>query len=496
MVAGNSHKILSVLKKFVLACITFLSCHAIFSQDMHGIAVSDYSGVSRSFLNPGSMIHSKTYFDLLLIGGSAFAQNNYLYVPRRDYTLSRLRYLDFPTYPETGQKFLDDYNQELKYGFASLRITGPSAMLVKRNHAFAIQHSIRSVATVDHLPYDVAKFMLEGLSFEPQQNFRYTHDKPYTIGSLGWYELGFTYNNMIYKLGDVNFSAGATVKRLWAYHGLFVHSTYTDYMTPDSDTLILYRLNAVGGMAGPVNYQENDFTGLSNPVKGNGFAIDLGVSYVRTLEPQSTRKYTKDCAYPYEPYLFRIGFSVLDFGSVKLDRNVRRMEFNEIDTVWTGVNSLEFLNFNQLLSDLSNELGGSPGALLREGEFRIALPTYASFQFDYNFQNDLFLNLVVVQDLPVLNNRLSRPSYVSLSPRYATDVFELSLPFSLYRYREPRLGAALRFYNFSIGTEKLGGFFGLSDFDGIDLYFSVQVSMMKGNCGKRFGGLRNCHQFN
>jgi len=484
------------LKKIILACVTLLSYQIASAQDMLGIASSNYSGVNRSFLNPGSMIHSRYHFDLLLVGGDMFAQNNYLYVPRRDYNVAKLRYLDFPTYPETGQKFLDDYNKELKYGFSNLRLTGPSVMLINDNkQAFAVQHSLRSITTVNHLPYDIAKFMLEGLSFEPQQNIRYTHDKPYTIGSLGWYEVGLTYNRMVYKQGDVNFSVGATLKRLGAYHGLYVHSTHTDYMTPDSDTLIIYRLNAVGGMAGPVNYQDNNFTGLNNPVKGSGFAIDLGVSYVRTIEPQSTRRLNKNCAYPYEPYLFRIGFSIMDVGSVNLNRNVRRLEFNEIDTVWAGVNSLEFNFIDQLLADLSTEIGGSPTALIRGSDFRVGLPTYASLQFDYNLQNDLFINLVVVHDVPMLNNRLPRPSYVSVAPRYSTDVLEVTLPFSLYRYKEPRLGAALRFYNFSIGTEKLGGLFGFSDFDGIDLYFSVQIALMKGQCGNRFGGLRNCHQF-
>jgi len=462
---------------------------------MPGIASSDYSGVSRSFLNPGSMIHSRYYFDLLLVGGNMFAQNNHFYIPRRDYHVTRLRYFDFPTYPETGQQFLADYSTAFKYGFTNLKLSGPSAMLISDKNAFALQHSLRSVTTVDRLPNDIARFMLEGLSVEQQQGIRYTHEKPYTLGSLGWYELGFTYNRMVYKQGDVNFSIGATLKHLWAYYGLFVHSTHTEYMTPDSDTLIFYRVNALGGMAGPVDYQDNAFTGLNNPVKGRGFAIDLGVSYVRTLGLQSTRRRNKNCSYPYEPYLFRIGLSLMDVGSLNLNRNVRRMEFTEIDTVWSDVNSLVFNYFDQLLTDLSTEIGGSPTALLVGSEFRIALPTYASLQFDYNFQNNLFLNLVVVQDFPMLNNRLPRPSYISIAPRYSTDAFEMALPFSLYRYSEPRLGAALRFYNFSVGTEKLGGFFGFSDFDGIDLYFSVQISMRKGYCRDYFGRFRGCHTF-
>jgi hypothetical protein len=482
------------LKKVILVSIILLQSLLSNAQDMLGIVSSDYSGVSRSFINPGSMIHSRKFFDLLLAGGDVFAQNNYLYVPGKDYTLGNLRDFDFPTYPESGQKFLDDYNTGNKFAFANLRLTGPSAMLILDRQAFAIQQSFRSVSSVDELPYDIAKFMLEGLDFEPQQNTRFTHEDGYTLGSISWAELGLTYNNMIYKEGDINFSLGASIKRLWAYHGVIVNSTFTDYMTPDSDTLVLYQVNATGGISVPVNYADNEFRGLQSPVRGTGFAFDIGFSFARTLEPQSTRRHRNNCNNPYEPYLFRIGVSLMDFGIIGFKQDVRRMEFNNIDTVWGGVNAIEFNSIEQLLGDLSQELGGSQQALLQGSSFNVALPTYISLQFDYNFENNFILNAVLVHDLPVLNNRLPRPSYMSIAPRYSTDRLEVSLPFSLYRYREARIGASIRYLNFSVGTEKLGGFFGFSDFDGLDFYFAVQFGMFKGNC-RRFGGIGQCADF-
>lgn len=483
------------MKKTVFVLIISFHFFPAIAQDMLGIVSSDYSGVSRSFINPGSIIHSRKYFDLI-IGGSIFAQNNYLYIPGRDYSLGKLRNFDFPVYPESGQKFLENYNTEDKYAFVNLRLTGPSAMLVFNRQAFAIQQSYRSVSSINRLPFDIAKFMLEGLDYEPQHHIRYTHDKGYTIGSLSWAELGLTYSNMIYKRNDVNLSIGASIKRLWAYHGVIVNSTYSDYMTPDSDTLIIYRVDATGGVSIPVNYANNEFTGLQDPIRGKGFAFDIGISYVRTIEAQSTKRRRNICDYSYEPYLFRIGLSLMDFGTINFDQNVRRMVFENIDKTWGGVNSMEFNSIDQVFSEISDNLGGSPDALLIGSSFRISLPTYISLQFDYNFQNNFFLNTVVLHDLHVLKNRLSRPSYVSLAPRYSTDLYEISLPFSLYRYKEPRLGASIRFLNFTVGTEKLGGFFGLSDFDGMDFYVSIQLGIFKGNCGRRFGGIQDCPTFN
>lgn len=482
------------MKKIILVSIIVLQSLILGAQDMLGIVSSDYSGVSRSFLNPGSMIHSQKFFDLLLVGGDGFAQNNYLYVPGNDYTLGNLRYFDFPTYTESGQKFLDDYNTGDKYGFVNLRLTGPSAMLIYDRHAFAIQHSFRSISSIHRLPFDIAKFMLEGLDFQPQQNVRYTHENGYTVGSMSWVELGLTYSNMIYKEGDINLSIGASIKRLWGYHGAYVNSSFTDYMTPDSDTLIIYQVNATGRIAAPFNYSNNEFSGLQNPIRGRGFSFDIGLSFVRTYEPQSTRRHRNNCSNPYEPYQFRLGLSLMDFGLVSYDQDVRIMEFDNIDTIWGGINSLEFNNIEQLLGDLSQAIGGSQNALLQGSSFNIALPTYLSVQFDYNFQNNFIINTVLIQDMNILNSRLPRPSYASIAPRYSTDRFEISLPFSLYRYNEARIGASIRYLNFSVGTEKLGGLFGFSDFDGLDIYFSVQFGILKGNC-RRFGGIGQCASF-
>lgn len=463
---------------------------------MSALVTSDYSGLARSFINPASMVHSRKFLDVYLAGGSVFAYNNYLYIPANDYSPGRLRNFNFPVYPESGKQFLDDYNTADKNAFVNLRATGPSAMINVNRHSIAFQHNYRLVLSADRLPFDAAKFMLEGLDYEPQQNIRFTNSDDFTIGSLGWAEAGISYAYMFYKFNDVNVSAGITLKRLWAYHGIFLNSSYADYMTPDSDTLIIYRLDASGGFSLPLNYGNNNFQGFTDPFRGRGFAFDIGISWVRTLGTQSTRIHRKICEYPYEPYLYRIGLSLLDFGRISFDRNLQTMLFSNIDTVWTGISSLTFENLDAILGDISAGLGGSPDALLTDGPLRIALPSAISLQFDYNFQNNFIVNALIVQDLPLLNNRIARPSYISIAPRYSTRLYEVSLPFSLYRYREPRLGAAFRYMFLTVGTENLGGFLGFSDFYGLDFYFAVQLGLFKGDCGRRFGGIEQCPSFN
>ena len=77
---------------------------------------------------------------------------------------------------------------------------------------------------------------------------------------------------------------------------------------------------------------------------------------------------------------------------------------------------------------------------------------------------------------------MTRPAELSVTPRFETSLFEVHLPVSLYEWTQPRIGLALRVYGITVGTEKLGGFFHVSNFTGMDFYFSVKLFFNKGNC--------------
>jgi hypothetical protein len=75
-----------------------------------------------------------------------------------------------------------------------------------------------------------------------------------------------------------------------------------------------------------------------------------------------------------------------------------------------------------------------------------------------------------------------RPAQIAVTPRYETDWFEAMLPLSLYEYRLPRIGAAVRLGFLTIGTERLGTLFGVADINGMDVYASVKFNLRKGVC--------------
>jgi hypothetical protein len=485
-----------VLKKFI--AILLLSGLPLLSiaQELSGFSVSDYSGIQRGYLNPASIINSRKYVDVMFADAGLFFQNNYLYIPSQDYSPRRLVNFDFPTYPETGGPFLDDYVPGNKAAFIQSRTGGPSAMLIAGNQAFSVTSSFRTITSIHRLPVDIAKFTIEGINFEPQQNIRYTHDQLMKTASVSFAEISFGYANTFYRQADERIAAGLSISRLLPYHGLYVETDFTDYMTPQSDTLIFYGVNGTGGFTVPVDYNDNSFLGLADPVRGRGFSMSAGIVYTRLIASTSARAYRNLCAFPFDDYIFRIGLSILDLGRLNYDRGVESLVFDNIDTTWVGIGSVEFTSLNQFLGVLNNELGGGPNSLSGPEEFRVSLPTTVSLQYDYNFRNNFYLNTVWLQYLPVLNSQIHRPSFLSVIPRYATSFYELAMPLNLYDYKQPMIGLSFRVLYLSVGTGNLPGLLGWGrDFDGLDFYASLQFGILKGNCGRRFGGLRDCHRF-
>ncbi len=474
----------NMIKKNLTVFILLIGCFVseLYSQDMLGITTSNNSGVGRAFINPAATIKSQKYFDILIVGGDIFKNNNYLYIPSEDYSFTGFFREDFPEYDgEPGKYFLDRYTQYEKYGFANIRLIGPSVMISYDEHSFSVHNSFRTIFSANNVPYDLAKFSLEGLDYSPQQNTRYVNEKPFDIGSLSWAELGVTYSGLLFDRWDESFSIGTTIKYLSAYHGFFIDSKDLDYESTDDGDLIVYRYNAEAGFSLPVDYQDNTFFGIESPVRGRGVSIDLGISYTRTIKPKKSRSLDWLYSQPsYSPYIYRIGFSILDIGFIHFNRNVRHLVFDNVSGIWEDINSVNFDNTDVFIAEMTEVFTEDDEELLQDSEFTVFLPSVASLQFDYRLRNNFYVQAIWMQDLPLIKPRISRPSYVGIVPRYETFFFEAALPVLVYHYRQPMLGLSLRFLYLTVGTENLGGLLGYNDFYGLDFYFSLQFNLDKG----------------
>jgi hypothetical protein len=131
---------------------------------------------------------------------------------------------------------------------------------------------------------------------------------------------------------------------------------------------------------------------------------------------------------------------------------------------------------------ISDVFYGDPNASLASNRIRMILPAALSIQWDYHYRKQWYLNATAMQPIMSSKSYIYRPAQISVTPRYETQYLEFSMPFSLYEYRYPRVGLAARFWFLTIGTDKLLGFFNLTDFTGMDIYFSLKFNFLKGKC--------------
>jgi len=487
-----------LLKYIILCSILFFFPPDAGAQEMYGTVLGNYSGVNSIQLNPSALADSKTWLDVELFGVGAFVQNNMLYQSSGDYSFLHFFQSGYvwPTHPEGyGSEvriFYVHKNTTPKSAFVDLRINGPGAMLVWGKHAFAISTDFRNVFSAYKVPYDAANFAYLGMNYMPQQNINYQDNKPFSFTQLSWLEIGLTYTCEVYAKGFNKINIGITARKLLGYSGIYANSYNLNYNVIDDSTLQVRNMKAEMGIAAPVDYDQlqpwND-----KIFKGGGYSADIGVTYQRLLRPHENQYFTKLCAPHYEDYLYRIGVALIDVGAIRFNTHAQKYIIDNKSSYWDQTTRIQFSGVNQMMDTISYKFYGDPNAAKAGNKFTIWLPSALSVQFDYHINTYTYINASLIFPLAFSKVMVHRPAELSITPRYEKNWFEIDMPVSLYDWYLPRIGLAVRVYGFTIGTDKLGGFFNISDYSGMDFYFSIKYFLDKGSChdknSKRCGNM-------
>jgi len=474
--------------------VGFLTGDPAYGQEMFGSTLGNYSGVNGLQLNPSSMAESKAYLDINLLASDVFVQNNFLYLDKNEYRLINFfkSGVALPSHREqygTELRNFYTYNNENKRDlYLQLRINGPGAMLVYGNHAFAISTGVRSVISAKNVPYEIANFAYLGLNYLPQQNINYKDNRPFKAGELTWAEIGISYAYTFYARNLKKITAGITIRRLFGYSGFYLKGNRTDYIVPNDSTISVSNFNGQVGYSLPVDYDKN---GVWNDklITGHGFSGDIGVTYTRLSEIYSEDYFTTLCSQQYNDYLYRLGIALIDIGAIRFNTHAEKYSFDDQSSYWSDVDIIHFRSIHQLMDTISYKFYGDNKASYRGSSFIMWLPSALSIQFDYHYSRNWYVNASLIYGFDLSPASVSRPSEIAITPRYENRDFEASLPVSLYDWDKLRIGLALRYYYVTIGTEKLGQFFRISNFTGLDLYVALHFFIDKGNCpqGKKKG---------
>lgn len=444
---------------------------------MWGVVNGNYAGINSSLINPAGIMHSKLYLDVNIATADLFFENNAFYIHRKDYKpIAFLRSdQNLPEYGKDGLPFDYYRNDERKNIHLNAMLLGPSFSISRGEDAFGFRTAFRAVVSGRQIPYEIIPFSYEGLNYQPQHNINY-NDDVMRITGMGWTEIGLSYARTMYRRGPDHLTAGVTAKFLLGIAGSYLDVQNLDYIVNNDSTLNIRNTRAEFGISGPEQGEP-----LFN---GKGFSADLGIVYEKKSRGYGSNRAGKLCRVPYEDYKYRLGFSLIDMGFINFNGNAQRHNYDDVGVFWQQVDTVNFRDIGPFLRMLSGELYGDPYASLTSYRIRMVLPAAMSMQFDYHYRAQWYLNASVVQ--PVMNSKsyLYRPAQLSVTPRYETAYLEFSMPLSLYDYRYPRIGLAARFWFLTIGTDKLLGFFNVTDFTGMDIYFSLKFNFLKGKCRK------------
>jgi hypothetical protein len=473
----------------LLVCIIAFNGRA---QEMHGFVNSNYAGITGSYINPTSILNSKLFLDIVPFGLHVNIDNNYIFLAKDEYKFSRFVTpgAQFPEHGEDSRAFYDNFNTDLKDAYTEVRVIGPSGMFAFNDQAFGFSSGFRTIVSGQSIPYELAKFAVEGLDYSPLHRINFINEHKFRAAGLAFAEIAGTYSRVLYKRNRDHFSAGITIKGLFGTAGGFGYVENVDYMLPNEDTLIVYNTNGKMGVSLPIDYYNNDVLIPGKLFRGSGIGLDFGITYQKKIMGHSNKGYSLPCEYPYEPYRYRIGFSIIDFGSIRFKRDARYLELIDQSTYWADLSRYTYTNLDNLFRTVSYEFSGDSSALIIANAFSIWLPAAISMQADFRINKRIYVNGTIVHPLIISNAQAVRPPQVSLTPRWESSYFGFAVPLILYNYKYPRVGLNFRFHKLVIGTDKLGSFFGLSDFYGLDFYVMLKFSFLKGECrnfDKKFG---------
>jgi len=465
-------------------------------QEMSGINLSNYGGINTVRSNPSNLVNSQLYYDVNMLAGDIFLENNFLFIHKNDFGFFKLlnKNPDLPSTDVPGEGL--DYNRSNEFirGFVQTDFLGPSYSIVLGDHAFGLSTRVVTMTSVTDMPEYLGELMFEGLQYDTLHGIPQNHDR-FSAASAGWWEVGLTYARDFKKSRFEKWSFGFNIRQLWGYAGAYLSNKNADYTIVSDSIIEIRNLDAGIGFSIPIDYETNDFPDPGKTFRGRGTVIDVGLTYTKKQSVSTSHSYKNFCQYEYEEVLYKVGVSLLNIGGLRFTENAQEHYYDTDPINWQQVDTLGFSNTNTLIRQLSEVFyQGDPTASKVADEFVLGMPAALSFQSDYNYFSNWHISSLVVLPLRLRDAQINRPGQALVSLRYETDNFEVALPVSLYDFKKPRIGLSARFYYFTLGTDKLGGFFGFDDFYGMDIYFSAKFHILKGFC-KRYKPTPDCSHY-
>ena len=454
----------------------------VMGQGWIGLANSNYGGTNNLYLNPSSIADSRHKFYLNVAGADLNFYNTYLQ-------------LDLPSSPlASGFTFSKNYLHEqlsggTKFGSASGEGRLPSLMLsLGKGQGIAFTNRVRGFVQASNVSENIARLSRYGLGEANRLGLanHLLEDNSFNVDINGYHEFALTYARVFTPNTTHFFKGGLTLKYLVGLGGGYLLNEGTKYQVYNRDSIQVNTPNVSYGFTDYNIYDRPNFTVGSlygSNRLGQGFGADLGATYEWRPEHDKYQYHMdgKDWTDPSRnKYKLRLALALTDLGAIRYNnaQYVRQAALVNTRTVQLG--HLDTLHFKTLQS-VGPTVSKLIGLKSQDTRFTSYLPTTLRFSADYRLADHLYGSLLWTQNLLPATTIGSRSiSSLALTPRVEFSRFELAVPLILANnYQKFQLGAMARLGPLLVGSDNLGGLFGLTTTTGADLYFGLALALHK-----------------
>ena len=459
------HKLLTVWLGLCLC----LPGHA---QYDFGVGNSNYSGLLGARINPGVTAGSSLQWEVNGLSVGVLYDNTFVYTPK-----GAVPAFGFKSLLEgivKNEHFATHYipgDPDKLYQFTlSTEVLGPSFRLsLGKDQSIGLSIAARGYANIRNLPGSTAENAWAYLGESDLWN-KSLSDNSSRLNGMGWLQYGLNYSAILFDDGNNQWKAGISLNYLQGLFAAYVKNTHLNYTIGDTTQIAFANSSVDYGRTDYDTYRKIGSYGDLN--HGHGFGADLGVVYVHG---EDTRK--------PEEYQYRIGFSILDIGAINFNRNAAAFHLqtdNGVFNNWHQQTLMTNAVIDKTLSAVFYQ-GDSSRSHVASG-FTMALPTALSIQGDYRVSDHYYVNATIVKGLGHGDHQgVVQPDLYSITPRYESKWWDVSVPLSLLYYGQwrARVGLAVRAGYVFFGGDAPAGLLSLSNMQGIDVYGGVRFFVFK-----------------
>ncbi|GAA4448026.1 hypothetical protein GCM10023189_05260 [Nibrella saemangeumensis] len=447
------------------------------AQNLLGITTSPYGGTHRIYLNPALAADSPHSYDANLFTANVHADNNYVRY-NAPYSLLTLLAQNVPNRfrrPDGSLAFQMDYTREIldgksKYGTLWGEVRGPALQFkTGPRGGLGFTSRLRAAAQVS----GASEQLLSALRASLRDSALFSipsRDNKFSINTNTYAEVALTFAYTLLEDEGQKLLGGITVKRLFGYTSGHLINRGLDYQIQfdqtgrDEGYLEVNQVDADLGYTSFLQGRNFSPRTLLNPeAPGNGWGVDLGVSYIAQVDEDAP--------------LLRLSGSLMDIGSIRYEGqayDVQRQNVRFYPSDFDQVGGSE-----DIAGVLRQKLDIEPASGKRS--FRSGLPTALNLAAEWQSPAGLGMSVVWFQNMRGLTAiAMHQPTLIAITPRFTTRLIEASIPIA-YLNRGIMVGLAGRLGPFWLGSDNIMGLMGSGRNGfaprGIDVYGGVAFGL-------------------